>query len=235
LLASLGHQVTAVGRRQERLDELKAASEGLLGEVLPLAGDVTDAERMLQIVAETLAQFGKLDVLVANAGVAFRGSLVDADWQDLETVLHTNLDGVLHSIRAAVPAMRAGQGGHIILINSVTARATTPGAAVYAAAKAAQDSLAQALRVELAADHIWVTTLLVGQTHTELAEKRLGAPGKVASKFPTMSAEKVAAQIVWAMERRKRTIVIRPLDKLIVLGGRFAPWLTERLLYRVYR
>jgi short-subunit dehydrogenase len=235
LLAALGHQVAAVGRREERLIDLRQAGEALMGEILPLPGDVTDGDLMSRLAAQALAHFGRLDVLVANAGVAFRGSTVDADWLDLETVLRTNIDGVLHSVRACVPVMRAGRGGHIIMVSSVLGAAAAPGAAIYSASKAAVDSLAQALRMELRPDNIWVTNLLVGQTHTELAAKRRGSAGKVGGKFPTMKAEKVAAQIVWAMERRRRTVIIRPIDRLIVLGGRFAPRLTERILYRIYR
>lgn len=236
LLVSLGHKVIAIGRREDRLTELKAAveKENMLGEIFTLQGDVTDGAMMLSLMAEGLAHFGRLDVLIANAGVAHRGPLVEARWADLETVLRTNIDGVLHSVRACVPAMRATGGGHIIMISSVTAAATAPGAAIYSASKSTVSALAQALRVEVQADNIWVTNILLGQTHTELAQKRLGSPGKVASKFPTMSAEKVAAQIVWAMERRKRTIILRPLDYLIIWGGRIAPRLMERILYRIY-
>ncbi len=235
LLASLGHKVIAIGRNEARLQELQAATEGMLGEVMPLQGDVTDGEQMLQVMAAGLAHFGRLDVLIANAGIAHRGPLVESNWADLETVLRTNIDGVLHSVRACVPAMRASGGGHIITISSVTAVATGPGAGIYSASKSAVDALARALRVELEADHIWVTNIWLGQTHTELAQRRLGTPGRVASKLPTMTPERVAAQIVWAIERRQRVIILRPLDRLIIWGGRLFPRLLEKIMYRVYR
>lgn len=234
LLASLGHKVAAVGRRRERLDQLQQESADLLGQVRTVVADVTDAKAMLAAVGETLAQYGRLDVVVTNAGVGQRGPLVEADWDDLEVVLRTNIDGVLHTIRAGVPAMRAGGGGHLITISSVVGPVPAPGAAIYGASKAAVDSLAQALRMELKADNIQVTNILVGQTHTEFAQKRRGASGKVASKWPTMTPEKVASQIVRAMERPKRTMILRPIDRLMVVGGRFFPWLLDRIMYRVY-
>jgi 3-hydroxy acid dehydrogenase/malonic semialdehyde reductase len=235
LLVALGHQVAAVGRREERLQALVESSDTLPGKILPLVGDVTEGEGMTRLAAQTLAHFGRLDVLVANAGLGHRGGLAEARWQDLEAVLRTNIDGVLHSVRACVPPMRASQGGHIIMVSSVLGPIPAAGAAVYCASKAAVDSLAQSLRMELKPDNIWVTNMLVGQTATEFAQKRRGIHGKVASKFPTMTPEKVAAQIVWAMERHKRTIILRPLDRLMVVGGRFFPWLLDRIMYRIYR
>lgn len=235
LLAALGHRVAAIGRREERLVELKDAAKELPGEIFPLTGDVHDGAGMVKIAAETLAHFGRLDVLVANAGLGHRGALVEADWEDIETVLRTNIDGVLHSIRACVPPMRAGNGGHIITISSVLGPLPAPGAAVYSASKAAVDSLAQALRMELKPDNIWVTNILVGQTATEFSQKRRGTKGKVAGKFPTMTPEKVAAQIVWAMNRRRRTVIVRPIDRVVVVGGRFFPWVMDRIMARIYR
>lgn len=234
LLAALGHQVAAMGRRQERLAELVAESEELLGNILPLQGDVRQAADMQRVAAETLAHFNRLDVLIANAGLGQRGPLVEADWDDLEPVLRTNIDGVLHSVRACVPMMRAGGGGHILTISSVLGPVPAGGSAVYSASKAAVDALARALRMELRPDNIWVTNILVGQTHTEFAEKRRGQSGKVARKLPTMSPEKVASQIAWAMERRQRTVILRLLDRLIVLTGKFLPWVMDRILARIY-
>lgn len=234
VLAELGHKVAAVGRRMERLEELVAESEGMFGEILPLQADVTDALAIRGAAAEALAHFNRLDVLIANAGVGHRGKLVDSDWADIETTLSTNIDGVIHSIRACVPMMRAGGGGHIITISSVVGPVPTPGASVYSLSKAAVDSLARGLRGELKADNIAVTNILVGQTHTEFAKKRLGRSGKVASKWPTMTPEQVAGGIVRALETRQRTLILRWADRLLVFTGNFAPRLMDRIMAKIY-
>jgi short-subunit dehydrogenase len=234
LLAALGHQVIAVGRRPERLAALQAQTEEMFGDIYPVEADVRDAEAMQRAVGLGLAHFGRLDVLVANAGVGHRGPLVEAKWEDAQLLLETNINGILHSVRACVPPMRASRGGHIIMINSILGAVPAPGAALYSMSKAALSALAQALRYELKTDGIWVTDVLVGQTHTEFAEKRLGKSGKVASKIPTMTPERVASQIVFAMERRRRTVIIRWFDRAFVVGGRFAPRLMDRILARVY-
>jgi short-subunit dehydrogenase len=236
LFAALGHNVAVTARRADRLEHLKkeAEAKNLPGKILTLEADVTDAGAMRRAAALALAEFNHLDALVANAGVGHRGALVDSGWDDIETTLRTNIDGVMHSIRAAVPAMRASGGGHIILISSILGPVPGAYAGVYSASKAAVDALGRALRGELRADHIHVSVLWVGQTDTEFAEKRLGQPGRVATKWPTMTPEQVAGGIARAFERRPRTMTLRWIDRLFVWAGRNFPALMDRLLARVY-
>jgi short-subunit dehydrogenase len=236
LFAALGHNVAVTARRLDRLEDLKKESEDreLPGRILTLEADVTDAAAMQRAVALTLAEFNRLDVLIANAGVGHRGALVESGWQDIDTVLRTNIDGVMHSIRAAVPAMRASGGGHIILISSILGPVPGAYAGVYSASKAAVDALGRALRGELRGDHIGVSVLWVGQTDTEFSEKRLGQPGRVASKWPTMPPEQVAGGIARALERKPRTMTLRWIDRLFVWAGQRFPALMDRLLARVY-
>ena len=236
LFAALGHNVAVTGRRVERLQELRAEVEqkDLPGHLLPLEADVTDAAAMRRAVALTLAEFNRLDVLVANAGIGHRGALVESDWADIETVLRTNLDGVIHSVRAAVPAMRASGGGHIILISSILGPVPAPYASVYSASKAAVDALGRSLRGELKRDGIRVTVLWPGQTRTEFAEKRLGQPGRVATRWPTMTPEQIAGGIARALERHPRATTLRWIDGAFVRAGRWFPALVDRLLARIY-
>jgi len=236
LFAALGNDVTATGRRADRLAALKAQVEAdkLPGKLLTVEADVLDPDAMRRAVARTVAEFNRLDVLVANAGLGQRGALVEASWNDLEAVLRTNIDGVIHSVRAAVPAMRASGGGHVIVISSILGPVPAPYAAVYSASKAAVDALARSLRGELKADHIRVTVVWVGQSHTEFAEKRLGQSGRVASRWPTMTPEQVAGGIARALERKPRTMTLRTIDGLFVWGGRRFPALMDRLLARIY-
>jgi short-subunit dehydrogenase len=233
-----GVHVVAIARRSDRLTQLERevnSIAGAHGEILTIIADVRNAEEMQNAVGRAVERFGRLDILVANAGVGQRGGIVDAAWSDLETVLRTNIDGVLHSIRASVPAMRRAGGGHIILISSVMSNLPAPYAATYAASKAFVNNLARSLRLELEADNIHVTNILLGQTHTEFAEKRLGKPGRVATRLPTMTAEQVANAIVRASHSKANTVVLRWLDRLILLGNTIAPWLMGRIARRLYR
>jgi short-subunit dehydrogenase len=236
--AKAGYHVAGTARRTERLEALRddIASLPDAGDFLPVTGDVTDAASMQAAVTETLDTFGRLDVLVANAGVGQRGALVDSDWSDLQTLLRTNIDGVLHSIRACVPAMRQNKnGGHILTISSVAANLTSPYAASYAASKAFVSSIANSLRLELEDDDIHVTDVLVGRTQTEFNEKRLGEGARRASSIPTMSPAQVAQALVKAVQKPRQTIILRWFDRLIVLANKFFPGIMGRLARRQYK
>jgi short-subunit dehydrogenase len=233
--ARRGWRVAALARRTERLAELVTAAKGLPGEVLAVEADVRDAAALQAAVAQIVERFGRLDVLVANAGLGQRGALVEADWADLEVVLRTNIDGVLHSIRAAVPAMRQTGGGQIILISSVAAMLSTPYVTTYSATKAFVSSLAKSLRLELDGDGIAVTDILVGRTATEFNEKRRGAGKRAAGGLPIMTAEQVAEAIVGATERRPQRMILRPFDRLLLWGNALLPGVMARLARRQYR
>lgn len=236
--ARAGYHVVGTARRAERLADLAhhiAELPAPHGEFLGVVGDVSQPEFMPHAVQQTLARFGKLDVLVANAGVGQRGTVADSDWQDIQTLLRTNIDGVLHSIRAAVPALRANGGGHILTVSSVVYNLVSPYTASYAASKAFVSSLANSLRLELAADQIRVTDFLVGRTATEFNEKRLGAGKRTSDNLPTMTPETVAQALVAAVGTRKQTVILRWFDRLIVLGNRLAPALMGELAKRQYK
>lgn len=230
-----GANVAATARRLDRLHELAAESTALPGQVFQIQADVTQASDVNKAVHAIDARWGRLDVVIANAGIGHRGALADAAWDDLDAVLRTNIDGVLHTVRAAIPLLRKSGGGHIILISSVVSLAPGPYATLYATTKAALNVIARGLRLELAADRIWVTNVLLGQTHTEFAQNRRGIPGKVAGRLPTMTPEFVAQRIVRAADQRRRTITLRLIDHAIMAAGQFFPWIMDRVLARVYR
>jgi short-subunit dehydrogenase len=238
MFARQNYHVAGIARRADRLQQLAdeiAALPAPHGDFLPITGDVTRAEEVQNAVEQTIAKFGRLDVLVANAGLGQRGALVETAWHDIETVMRTNIDGVLHSIRAAVPAMQQSGGGHILIISSVAASLVSPYAATYAASKAFVSSMAQSLRIELAQDKIFVTDFLVGRTDTEFNEKRLGEGKRTGGGLPTMSAETVAEALVKAAFTNKRSVTLRLFDRLIVLGNKLIPGIMGELAKRQYR
>lgn len=238
--ARQGTHVAVTARRADRLKELEQAVHALPqphGDIMTLAADVRDAVAIQSAVNLAVTRFGQLDILVANAGVGQRGSIVDSKWEDIETLLRTNIDGVLHSIRAAVPEMRRVGGGHIIIISSVAANMIAPYAASYSASKAFVSSIARSLRLELEPDNIRVTDILLGRTATEFNEKRLGQAGYAAKapRLPVMSAEKVAKAIVKATRQRRKTVTLRLFDRLVVWGSALVPELIGRRAMKQYK
>lgn len=236
--ARQGIHVVGMARRSERLAELKNEINALPsphGDFLGIVGDVTDSASVNSAVEKTLERFGRLDILVANAGLGQRGAVADAEWAHLETLLRTNIDGVLHSIRAAVPAMRKNGGGHIVTVSSVVYNLVSPYAATYAASKAFVSSLANSLRLELEDENILVTDVLVGRTETEFNEKRLGDGKRTGEGIPTMRADTVAEAIVKATINHKKTVILRFFDRLIIWGNIFMPSIIGRMAKRQYK
>ncbi len=236
--ARAGYHVCGMARRRQRLEALGAliaAMPQAHGDFLGMVGDARDADAVEDAARQTVAAFGRLDLLVANAGIGQCGAVLEADWHDLQTVIETNIIGVLHSIRACAPAMRTAGGGHIMIVSSIVADLHTPYTATYAASKAFVSSLAGSIRLELEDERIHVSDLLVGRTGTDFNVNRLGSGEGVPSGLPTMAAEKVAEAIVQAARQRPKRLVFRWFDRMLLLGGKIAPSLMARLAKRQYQ
>jgi len=239
-LARRGCHVAGTARDRAALEPLAEAVASLPqphGDLLALAADVRDAVAVQEAVFATTTRFGRLDVLVANAGVGQRGSIADSEWADLETLLRTNIDGVLHSIRACVPVMRKAGGGRIILVSSISAGIPMPYAAAYGASKTFVSSLAASLRYELEDSHITVTDLRLGRVATPFSQNRLGEKGYSAgaSSLPTITPEQVARAIADNAERPRKVAILRWFDRLIRLIGLIAPGYLARKAMKQYR
>lgn len=228
-----GNIVVGTARRADRLDQLRNATRGLAGEFMPVVADVQSADELKQAIDTAVQHFGKVDVLIANAGVGHRGDLVGAEWTSLEVLLRTNIDGVIHTIRAGVPAMPSG--GQIIIISSVAYNLVSPYTAVYAASKAFVSSLSRSLRLELADQQIAVTDMLVGRVATEFNEKRLGKSGRGGSFPSAMPADYVAECVVKATKSRRKTITLRWIDRLLVIANLILPDMIGRMALKQYR
>lgn len=169
LLAKHGARVTLAARREERLREL--ASKIGEDQVLITKTDVTNPEDVRAMVDQTLAKFGRLDVLVNNAGVmplSFMSNLHTEEWHRMVDV---NIKGVLNCIGSSLPVMLEQKGGHIVNVSSVAGRRVFHGGAVYCATKFAVNALSEGLRMELAPKHnIRVTSIQPGAVDTELTD-----------------------------------------------------------------
>ncbi|MBP1784561.1 NAD(P)-dependent dehydrogenase (short-subunit alcohol dehydrogenase family) [Micromonospora sp. HB375] len=163
--ATCGYAVVAVGRRAAPLVETAVGRPG----VTPLTADVTAPDGPGMIVREALARYGRLDVLVNNAGVAGGGPLAELDEDAARRQLETNLLGPIRLAHAALPALTEARGVIVNVTTSVGARAW-PGSSVYAGGKAALDSLTRSWAVELAPRGIRVVAVAPGAIDTPIGE-----------------------------------------------------------------
>ncbi|HSO11661.1 MAG TPA: SDR family oxidoreductase [Anaerolineales bacterium] len=157
-LAQSGYTVVATARQAETLDDLPA--------VLKLALDVTHAESVNDAVARTLHRFGRIDVLINNAGYTMLGALEEVSEEQTQRVFDVNVFGTLRMIRAVVPQMRSQRAGRIINISSIAGKLATPVNGTYSATKFALEALSDALRHELAPFGIQVVLIEPGAIKT---------------------------------------------------------------------
>ena len=166
-LVEAGAKVVLGGRREERLDEAVArfGADNAVGVVM----DVRSADDCRLLVETALFTFGRLDSIVPNAGVGLYGSIIDHSDDEIARMMHTNYDGTVWTVRAAVPAMLATGGGDIVIVASVAGLRGGGDEAVYAGTKFAQVGLAGGLDRELREKHIRVTAICPAGVGTEFA------------------------------------------------------------------
>jgi NAD(P)-dependent dehydrogenase (short-subunit alcohol dehydrogenase family) len=166
--AVVANDVAPDGLR-ETADEVVAAG----GQVEVVVGDIRNREDVTKIIAAAQSRFDGLDIMVANAGVSKYVPFEEATEDDLDIVLDTNLRGALLCAQAAIPALRARQGGSIVFISSVQAFVTLPGCVAYAAAKAGLIAAARALAVEVGREGIRVNAIAPGVFDTPMLHRDL--------------------------------------------------------------
>src|ERR1700749_2953017 len=167
------HLLVATARRPEQLDDLVAAHPD---QVLALALDVTDAAAADGAIAAGRERFGRLDVVVNNAGYADLAAVEDVDPVDFRAQIDTNLFGVVNVTKAALPVLREQGGGHVIQVSSVGGRLATPGLSAYQSAKWAVGGFSSVLAAEVAPLGIKVTVLEPGGMQTDYAGSSMRVP-----------------------------------------------------------
>ena len=165
-LAAEGAAVAVGGRKASALDEVVAAITSQGGRALAQAMDVRDERQMAALVDAAVEQFGRLDIMVHNAGVNFLGNISDGTVEHWREMLETNVLALLIGCREAVRAMKENDGGHIVNISSVAARSTGETGQVYSATKHAVNAISDGLRQELHDLGIRVTVVMPGGTLT---------------------------------------------------------------------
>ncbi|MFD9702046.1 SDR family oxidoreductase [Lentzea sp. NPDC059081] len=217
LLAERGARLVLGARREDRLAKLVARIEEAGGTAVHTQVDVTRREDLHSLVALARERFGRLDVLVGNAGVGPISPLDDLRVDEWDAMIDVNVKGVLHGIAAALPVFREQQSGHFVTTASTAAFRVLPSMAVYAASKVAVQALCEGLRQE-AGPSLRVTTVYPGFVRTEFAEA--SSNGEVRRQIAGLRDEiaippdSIARAIAFALEQPDdvdvNEIVVRP-------------------------
>ncbi len=191
------------GRRSERLTELQSTLEKQFGiSVLTLCFDVQDKDAVSAAFRQLPGRWKKIEILINNAGLALgRDSFEDADMNDWETMLNTNVHGLLYVSKAVLPFMLEQKKGHIINLGSVAGKEVYEKGNVYCASKFAVDAITKAMRIDLLKNNIKVTGIHPGAVETEFSLVRFKGEEKTARSayagFTPLTAEDIADTIFY--------------------------------------
>jgi NADP-dependent 3-hydroxy acid dehydrogenase YdfG len=217
-LAQRGAHVALAARREDRLTALSERLEKTGdGEVTVLACDVRQPEEVQRLIATTLQRWGRIDVLIANAGFGYRSPIAEGDiavWKDM---LDTNVYGLLLTLRYAVPSMLERGAGHVVVTSSVAGRVVTPGGGAYCGSKFAASAIAEALRMEVATKGVRVTTIEPGVVISEFQAVARYTPEIVQNMLKgaePLMPDDIARAVVFAVEQPAHVgvneLVVRP-------------------------
>jgi uncharacterized protein len=236
-LARDGAAVAICARRTDRLEAVAAEIVAAGGRALPFAADVTCPGAMDAFVAGTVQQFGRLDVMICNAGFGIAGAIDDVAPEQMHKLIDVNYNGTYHAIRAALPLFRRQRSGHVIFVSSIVGKRGVPYMGAYSATKFAQVGLAECLRSELVGTNIHVSVVYPVSTETEFFEVMSRETGTEVTRAmgPRQSAEAVAEAIARAIARPVPEIYPHAKSRALVVLNAIAPGLTDRVVKRFGR
>jgi 3-hydroxy acid dehydrogenase/malonic semialdehyde reductase len=229
-LAHAGYSLILVGRRADRLKELrdkllKASSQTkMVQEFKTIVLDITKKSEIDDFVQSEGSALEDVSVLVNNAGLA-KGTdkIQDGQISDWDQMFDTNVKGMLYLTRAILPYMIKKKNGHIINLGSVAGHTVYPGGAVYCASKFAVRALSEGLRMDLAGTNIRVSNIEPGMVNTEFSKVRLGDQAKADQVYAGMtplSPQDIAETILWCLQRPAHVniqeLIIYPTDQAAV-------------------
>ena len=232
-LARDGARLVLCARRTERLqaavDEIRAAG----GEAVAITADVTREADMTAFVARAVECFGRLDVMMCNAGFGVYGAIDQVALSHVERMLAVNYIGTYLAARAALPVFRHQGSGHVIIVSSIVGKRGVPFMAPYAATKFAQVGLAESMRAELRGTGIHVTVVYPISTRTEFFDVMTAQSGfATTSRGPKQEASSVADAIARAIAEPAAEVFPYRRARLLGIVNAIAPGFTDRLVTR---
>ncbi len=237
-----GYRVVLGARRYERLQELASKLQAAGGQALPVAVDVTKLDHLQRLVGETIEHYGRIDVLLNNAGFGRLSWLDQLDpVQDIEAQIKVNLLGVIQTTRYVLPVMIDQRAGHIVNMSSLAGLIATPTYSVYAASKFGIRGFSEALRREVGVYGIHISVIYPGAVDTEF-KSHAGIHRKTGVTTPKglrLQADQVAEAIWMTVARPKRSVVMPGIYRLAVGLNALLPglldWIIEKRFTRMER
>lgn len=230
-----GAKLVICARNADALDAVSWELRQANIDVLALTADVSIESDVKRLIEQTIARFGRLDVLINNAGITMRSMLIDTDPAVIQKVMDVNFMGTVYATRYALPHIQQTKGS-IVGISSIAGYRGLPVRSGYSASKFAMNGFLEALRTELLYSGVHVLTACPGFTASNIRFSALDAHGQVAGETvrdeeSMMSADECAGHILRAVKTRKRELILTTQGKFIVFLNKWLPALTDRLVF----
>jgi short-subunit dehydrogenase len=236
-LARDGAAVALCARRKEMLEAAAREVEAAGGEALPIVADVTSADDMERFVSAAVDRFGRLDVIVCNAGFGIAGTIDEISPDQMKKLVDVNYMGTFYAARAALRVFRRQQHGHVVIISSIVGKRGVPYMGAYAATKFAQVGMAECLRAEVSGSPIHVTVVYPVSTESEFFDVMSRETGTTIARAlgPRQDTAVVADAIARAIEHPAPEVFPHFKSRALVWLNAVAPGLCDRLVKRFGR
>jgi short-subunit dehydrogenase len=233
-----GHKVVMAARNEQKLNDIKLKVSKNGQEVLAVPTDVSKEEDCKNLIDQTIKHYGKIDILINNAGISMRALFKDIETDVIKKLMNVNFWGTVYCSKYALPYL-IEQKGSLVGVSSIAGFQGLPGRTGYSSSKFAMHGFLETLRIENLKKGLHVMIAAPGFTSTNVRKSALGPDGNEQGESPRdenhmMSPAKVAAIISKGIEKRRRLIIITMEGKVTVLLRRIVPKYIDRLTYRIF-
>ena len=221
-----GYYIVFTGKTQQRIDETSLLLATHKINHVPLLLDVAKPTDDHEMIEQALAHYGRIDVLICNAGITQRRFFQHLDLKDFEKVMKVNFYGAVYSVHYALPHLIASKGT-IIAISSINGYKATPGRSAYSSSKFAMQGFFDALRMELKSNGVHVLVVNPGFTATNIRNAARNGSGwhgaSHGGENGMMTAKEVAKRVYQAATNKERDLILTALGKIAVSMNKFFP------------
>jgi dehydrogenase/reductase SDR family member 7B len=230
-----GAKLVISARNREKLDEVARSLEKSGVEVIVVKTDVSVEEDCRELIRRTVDKYGKIDVLINNAGISMRAIFADVELDVIRRLMDTNFWGTVYCTKYAMPYLLQSKGS-VVAVSSVAGYKGLPGRTGYSSSKFAIQGLLEVIRIENMKKGLHVLIACPGFTTSNIRNVALSGNGTQQGETPLdesslMPAETVAVKIADAIGKRKRTVIMTTQGKMTVLLNKFFPAFMDKMVY----
>ncbi len=228
-------KVVLAARDQQKLEAVKSRLVSLGNDVLSVTCDVSKEADCKNLIEQTIKRFGRIDVLINNAGISMRALFADVDVDVLRKIMDVNFWGTVYCTKFALPYLLQSQGS-LVGISSIAGKKGLPGRTGYSASKFAMEGFLETVRTENLKKNLHVLIVCPGFTATDIRKNALSEKGAIQQASPReegkmMTSAKVAGLIYEAIRKRKRDLTLTLNGKLTVWLNKFFPSMVDKMVY----